>query len=1457
MATAELLVKIKPLIESGAFDNEIKQIKNSMENGIKIDDSALSGAFDEAQAAAKKFNEEQKKVLAQLNLTGKKGTAEYKQVQMAIADSEKVLKKFDDAMEDVNKKPFNLGDKLKGGLGQVGGALQSMTGLSAGMLGVGAVAGGVATAFKGLYDQQKNVATAMLDVKAKTGATDEQMKELEQSAKNAFVKGVGESIADAVTIMGTGQQMLGQFLDTKGIEQFTVRAAAIGQVFDKDVNEVISKSRTFISNFGLDGQKAADLVSYAMQKSGTGMDDTLDTLDEYSQLMKEAGFSAEEFVSILTTGVQAGTRDTDKLADAMKETQIRIKAGDYAKPFTDMIAASSGATQKLQADVKAILDSAANGDITIAEAMQKAAMKIEEGFAKGDINAQMRSQLQIAISGTPAEDLGADLYGRIFGAPIDKEAINKKAQEAGNELANALGPINSFETLQKTLEVTFFDTFKDIFPMIQQLLGVIGNSLGPVLTNLFKTLQPFIDQSLALMGDRMTIIGDVLNSVMPLFGVLLDIFMRLMVPLEELMQSLLPPLATIITLVADILAQDLLPSLMPIIDLAAELILSIVPVINIFADLLKAVSPLIRLFTALVGVIVKTLLTPIKWLASGMQELGKWVQSVSKWVKEFSESILGAVKEVLSFFGIIKDAPSVDASVKNKKEIKQVTADELAAIRGTKEWNAALRQTAGTLQGEINSGTKDLQTATAELATKFGIAQDAAKSFLKEASKKPTGGGIGGGGGAATAVKKEVEDILAAYKLLEASLSKQAELYDLQAEKVRLIQGRDKNIYDEAAALDKERANLQALNTELDNVANKYNITLDTMGKASVGFMPTGKQDNKIIAKYEKYNQELLDITEKYKIKINEAGQIEIGVPADDKTKQRIEKEFNVATKNLETLTSQYNFGKNEDNKVVMGLKMDDKQTQQVITEYEKLTKEKLQQENMVLSIEAKIKLADDEYAKKLEDIRNQELNLNVDLKVQTDDAELQKMILDYSGINEQIQNLQDSVDYQMSFETTNEDLAMVQAQKEELTKLLEDRLKIMQSIADKEKVLYEGRIAAIDEWATQEVEKSKATYDQQLSIFDKVNSMVDMNKEYFIKKQDDELAALENSKTLMLITEEAYEDQKTKIQERYGKKQELYQKSLEAARQEIVDKGAVAELEITRDKLQKQLDEAVAAGDSLKADTLSQELGKVEKNIADKSNLLLKGGIKLQEGVTKVFGNLFAGDKEAMRQNAREFFAEILGILQTQASLLVTKLVVDELTTYSFFQGGIGALLVLPVIKGVIQAAMNALLAPIVNMVTSFADGGRVDYPTLAVVGDASKRTRTDTEWITNDRDILSLINFAIEQNNKKFARFWQSREIYMSIANALEEKQQKLVEDLSLNLSLQAAQSRGIRFGSIQQMQMTDQTLSGGFSGLESKLDELISVVKSKEFATYLDSVKVSTEVNRANNRKKIYNL
>ena len=404
-------------------------------------------------------------------------------------DANKLAKAVENVGESA-KKSNSLFDGIKQGLGDAfsGGFVGGLIGggvANAAATGIGAIADG----FGAIMTAGKELVSAQGNLQAATGATGAEFEQLKSSAEDAFLGGVGGSLAEATTAITNAKLALKDALPNDQIGEFVKNAGALGALYDKDVNEVVAKSAPFVRQFGLDGKKAFDLIAFASKEGKTSQDDVLDTLAEYSQLLSEAGFSAEEFAGQMAVAGQEGLFNTDKIADSIKEAQIRLKAGDTAKAITDL---QGSLPKALGSTMKELEGLASSGQITIKEFLQRSGGAIEEAFSAGDISDAMRSQLQVAIAGTPAEDIGAEGYARMFGAPIPAEQIAAKAAQAGREAQSAAGQYLTFDAFTKKMELAFAE--------VSQMIVV-------ALDGVFKTLSPIIDFVSNNLGTIGTIIG--------------------------------------------------------------------------------------------------------------------------------------------------------------------------------------------------------------------------------------------------------------------------------------------------------------------------------------------------------------------------------------------------------------------------------------------------------------------------------------------------------------------------------------------------------------------------------------------------------------------------------------------------------------------------------------------------------------------------------------------------------------------------------------------------------------------------------------------------------------------------------------------------------------------------------------------------------------------------------------
>lgn len=636
-----------------------------------------------------------------------------KEIDLKVDNSQALssVDELNDKLEDISSPQLDIGTNQAES--QIASFASFTTG-ALGALGVGAAIAGIGS----LINRGAELRTELNQIRAQSNLTEEEFNNLRDSAENLFTAGIGEDVTENIQALTTATKQLGEVTDETGniireglnpeqVEEFTKGIGALAQVYELDLNETIQKSRTFVQNFGLEGEEAAELFALGLRDAGNQADDFQDTLSEYSQLVQQAGFSAEEFVNVLTTGIQLGTRDTDKLADAIKETQIRLQADDFRNAFKAISENADSATKDVISNLTQLGNEAQAGAISIADFLRLSSQEIEQAFAEGDINDSIRAQLQVAIAGTQAEDIGTELFGQIFGAPIDENEITKNAEDALNNALTAVEP-QGFAGLQRQLQVALDELANGVLTAVQPLLDVLTNDVAPLISEIFASIQPILASFTGAIANALSALT---NSVLP---VIKELFDALSPVLENLVQALEP----VISLVGDVLGRALQSALIllePFIDAFGQLteifgesFEQIEPLVNalldelqpVFQDLADIIADLLPIFIELFRSVFPIAINQIKLIVS---VLGTFVNIV--------QIVLSAITGLISLFD---DLVSAIFGVDSAADLFVGAFDLL---------NTVLASTIGVV-GDVISGIGDLVKGVGEF---FGLIEEETK----------------------------------------------------------------------------------------------------------------------------------------------------------------------------------------------------------------------------------------------------------------------------------------------------------------------------------------------------------------------------------------------------------------------------------------------------------------------------------------------------------------------------------------------------------------------------------------------------------------------------------------------------------------------------------------------------------------------------------------------------------
>ncbi|MFC8873236.1 phage tail tape measure protein [Streptomyces ardesiacus] len=214
-----------------------------------------------------------------------------------------------------------------------------------------------------------------------------------------YAKGYGESVDQVNDALRSLAQNGASSINAPKKELVGLSKAALdlAETFGSDVGES-AKAVGQLIRTGLvkDGKEGFDLLTAGYQSGADKAEDLLDTITEYSTLFRQAGLDGATSIGLINQALQAGARDGDKAADAIKEFSIRAVDGSTttADGFTMLGLNADDMAAKFAKGGKA-----ANGvlDLTLDK-------------LRGVKDPVVQSQAAVALFGTQAEDLGRALY---------------------------------------------------------------------------------------------------------------------------------------------------------------------------------------------------------------------------------------------------------------------------------------------------------------------------------------------------------------------------------------------------------------------------------------------------------------------------------------------------------------------------------------------------------------------------------------------------------------------------------------------------------------------------------------------------------------------------------------------------------------------------------------------------------------------------------------------------------------------------------------------------------------------------------------------------------------------------------------------------------------------------------------------------------------------------------------
>ena len=453
--------------------NRLEILKKSQE---QVNEQYKKGEIGEEQLRA--FQREITKTESGLNSMKKELSETNKSISL-IGENDGI-KKNTKSIEEATNELNELGNTAKETVNKVA--------IGAGAIGV-AVASGMGYALKITTDYDK----ALNTLATRTGATKQQMDQLDESMSKVYKNNFGNSIQDVAESMATVK--LNTKLMDEELEKATEYALLLRDAFEFEVNESSRTAKMLMDQFGLSAKEAYNLIAQGAQNGLDKNGDLLDTINEYAVHYKQLGFTAEEFFNSLINGSQNGTFSVDKLGDAYKEFGIRVK--DTANSTTEGF-------ELLKLNADEMRKKFAKGGEVAKKATQETVTAL---FALND--EVKRNQAGVALFGTMWEDLGADAVKSLMDVNGTVSTTSKALENINDQKYDDLE--NQLQELGRVIE-------KDVVaPVGEELKPVVEDAIGFVKENA-PQIKELITNIAYATGDLVSWIIDNSDAVLTAIG---------------------------------------------------------------------------------------------------------------------------------------------------------------------------------------------------------------------------------------------------------------------------------------------------------------------------------------------------------------------------------------------------------------------------------------------------------------------------------------------------------------------------------------------------------------------------------------------------------------------------------------------------------------------------------------------------------------------------------------------------------------------------------------------------------------------------------------------------------------------------------------------------------------------------------------------------------------------------
>ncbi|RIT58841.1 phage tail tape measure protein [Mycobacteroides abscessus] len=347
------------------FANALAGSSKDVEKSLKRMGDRASDAYDKAASAVGKLKSEESE-LQRLRDRDADGARIIRQTEKvndarraearAVRDATRAYREYQEAADEASRRNnTNLVDGMRAQAGQAAQLGRDMgNGFSGGfthgvssaasIARLGTAGGPIGAALLGLTavgilvgsrlsnaiaEGMATTATTKL-FQGRMGLDDTSMSNYARAAGQSYANNFGASVADNLSVAQAAlrNNLIKPNSPDDEIQYTIQQLQGVAQVVEKTPQE-LAHSATQLMRTGLANSvtEALDIITAGSQKGLDVTGDWLDSIGEYSTQFRKLGLTGSETMTLLKQGIEGGARDTDKVADSLKEFSIRAVDG--------------------------------------------------------------------------------------------------------------------------------------------------------------------------------------------------------------------------------------------------------------------------------------------------------------------------------------------------------------------------------------------------------------------------------------------------------------------------------------------------------------------------------------------------------------------------------------------------------------------------------------------------------------------------------------------------------------------------------------------------------------------------------------------------------------------------------------------------------------------------------------------------------------------------------------------------------------------------------------------------------------------------------------------------------------------------------------------------------------------------------------------------------------------------